>query len=155
MTEKTLKDVMTEELVSFDSQDLNALMMEALQVLTGLADPETGVSFESEYDRLHIQLPFLEINPPIGAVNMLVFTAINQSKTMPVPDRAQLVRFRSNSNFYVGGQGLIAASVSGDITDGQAPIYNPEGWYYCAGKKGFSVLSQAAQVVSAEFFIQL
>lgn len=113
-----------------------------------------NIGYDADYDRLHIDHPFLEINPPVGATNLLFFPVANTSDIMPVPNGAQLVRFKSTNNFYVSSSQI--AVPTDDIIDGSAPILNPEGWYYCKGKKSYSVMCVAVnQVVTAEFFIQL
>jgi len=133
-------------------QDVNLGLMQQCNADVGHVVDNIG--FDSDYDRLHIDHPFLEINPPVGAVNLLFFPAANASDVMPVPNGAQLVRFKSTSNYYLSASTMTTPSA--DILDGSAPILNPEGWYYCKGKKSYSVRSTAAnQVVTAEFFIQL
>ena len=114
-----------------------------------------GSSWESDYDRIHIQFPFLPINPPVGAVNSVVVATGELEKTMNMPDGAQLVRFKSASNFYINFNGA-ATLPSGDVINGSGSILNPEGWYYCKNKKSVSVYSATNGArITAEFFIQL
>lgn len=121
---------------------------------TGERHTIDNISYETDYDRLHMQLPFLEINPIVGAVNAVLIAGSGSSKTMTIPDGAQLMRLKSIQSFYMAWQQ--ATAITGDITDGSAPCLNPEGWYYCKGRKSISLLSTTgSQIITAEFFIQL
>lgn len=154
-----MSDTKLDNIIQFQSLGLeraegNSDFLTIAQEITGGTVEPAHYSYESDYDRLHMQLPFLEINPIVGAVNLLFIASSATSETMPIPDGAQLMRFKSVQNFYVGYQSLTA--ISGDIVDGSAPMLNPEGWYFCKNRKSVSVLSTANnQVVTAEFFIQL
>lgn len=132
--------------------DINNQNIETVQVDTG--EKRGDYSTESDYDRLHMQLPFLEINPVIGAVNALLIPTSGNSKTLTIPDGAQLMRLKSIQSFYMGWQNV--QNISGDILDGSAPVLNPEGWYYCRNRSSVSILSTSNnQIITAEFFIQL
>lgn len=113
-------------------------------------------SWEADYEKLHIKFPFLQINPPVGAVNTGIFLSAGSLVEIRVPYGAKLVRFTSIGNIYVAHTGANMSILDSNINDGTASCLNPLGWYYCGGKSSYSVFGTTANGrVFAEFYIQL
>lgn len=114
-----------------------------------------GLSREMGLENLHIQFPFLPIDPPGNAAATAILVQ-NVAQEIHIPSGAKMMQLSYNSSGAVLWAFSLVSVFPTTTADGSGlALINNGRWIYCQDMSSVTVIANAAAVVSARFHMQL
>lgn len=114
-----------------------------------------GLSREQGLENLHIQFPFLPIDPPGNAASSVILVE-GVGQEIRIPSGAKMMQITYHSaGAVLWSFGLVSTFPTTTAQDNGLALVNNGRWIYCQDMSSITVISNAAAVVSVRFHIQL
>lgn len=114
-----------------------------------------GLSREQGLEQLHIQLPFLPIDPP-GNAAVTAILVQNVAQEIRIPSGTKMLQLSALSTGAVlWAFGLVSDFPTSTAEGGGLALINNGRWIYCQDMSSVAVIANAAAVVSVRFHMQL
>lgn len=114
-----------------------------------------GLSREQGLENLHIQFPFLPIDPPGNAAsNVILAEGVAQEFRIPSGAKMMQISYRSGGA-VLWSFGLVSDFPTATAQDNGLALVNDGRWIYCQDMSSVTVIADAAAIVSVRFYVQL
>lgn len=112
-----------------------------------------GESSDQGYEAIQRKFPTIKLNPIVTYRNQLFIGPAGVGEIL-VPHNALLYRLTATAGFAMSDYQISSAALTTD-NNGNGMVVNPDGWFYCKGKKSIWIRTFVNNTLTTcEFYTQ-